>query len=299
MAEVKVEKTDNTTDNTEPTKCYNRFQHKRETTQEKKITGRCEDIKGFVFDCADGKQADQYVTIREIAAYVGRTYDYGGDVRWSIKNEETYLPTKPAGIGASTDPTDKRIWEKEIDEYVRRKAKLTSNCEKLYSLVLGKCTDHMVAKLESLPEIKNIDCDLDVIKLIKTIKGLSYQFEGTKYQEKALHQAIKRFYLFGQGKEMPNAKFLETFQTLTSVITECRGEIVHNPAGIIAALKEKGGGLTSATPMEITAAKATAKERYLDVAMLSTADNSRYIKRNEELENDHTKGSNHYPKTVT
>jgi hypothetical protein len=109
---------------------------------------------------------------------------------------------------------------------------------------------------------------------MKTIKGLSYQFEGTKYQEKAMHQAIKRFHLFGQGKEVPNAKFLETFQTLTSVITECGGEIGHNPAGVIAALKGKYGGLASATPTEITAAKATAKERYLAIAMLSEADNS-------------------------
>jgi hypothetical protein len=51
--------------------------------------------------------------------------------------------------------------------------------------------------------------------------------------------------------------------------------------------------------MEITAAKAKAKERYLAVAMLSTADNSRYSKLKEELENDYKKGSNHYPKTVT
>jgi hypothetical protein len=94
-------------------------------------------------------------------------------VRWSIKNEKIYVPTKPAGIGASTDPTDKRIWEKDIEDYVRRTAKLTINCEKLYSLVLGQRTDHMVAKLESLPEFKKIDRDLDVIKLMKTIKGLS------------------------------------------------------------------------------------------------------------------------------
>jgi hypothetical protein len=147
MAEVKVEKTD-ATDSTEPTKRYNRFQRKRARTQEPKFNGRYEDIKGFVFDCANGKQADWYnVTVREITAYVGRTYDYVGDVRWSIKNKEKYVPAKPAGIGTSTDPTDKRIWDKDIDEYVRRKAKLTSNCEKLYSLVLGQCTDHMVAKL--------------------------------------------------------------------------------------------------------------------------------------------------------
>jgi hypothetical protein len=113
MAEVKVEKTD-TTDSTEPAKRYSRFQHKKTTTQEPKFNGRCDDIRGFVFDCADGKQADRYnTTIREITAYVGRTYDYGGDVMCTIKNEEKYVPTKPVSIGTSTDPTDKRIWEKK------------------------------------------------------------------------------------------------------------------------------------------------------------------------------------------
>jgi hypothetical protein len=30
-----------------------------------------------------------------------------------------------------------RMWEKEIDEYVRRKAKLTMNCETIYLLIIG------------------------------------------------------------------------------------------------------------------------------------------------------------------
>jgi hypothetical protein len=181
MAEVKVEKTD-TTNSTGPPKRYSRFQQQRRTTtQDTKFNRRCEYIKGFVFDCADEKQANQYnVTIREITAYAGRTYDYGGDMRWSIKNETKFVPTKPTGIGASTDPTEKRIWEKEIDKYVRCNAKLTVNCKKLYSLIFGQYTDHMMATLESLSDFKKIDHNLDVIKLMKAITGLSYQFEGQK-----------------------------------------------------------------------------------------------------------------------
>jgi hypothetical protein len=101
--------------------------------------------------------ASRIITIREITAYVGSTYDYGGDIIWSIKNEKNYEPTKPNGVGATSTATDKRIWEKEIDEYARRKVKLTANCEKLYSLILGQCTEHMVAKLESLDDFKEIE----------------------------------------------------------------------------------------------------------------------------------------------
>jgi hypothetical protein len=98
---------------------------------------------------------------------------------------------------------------------------------------------------------------------------------------------------------MTDAKFLESFQTLVSVITEYGGEIAHNPVGISAALKDKGGGLASITPTELDEARATAKERYLAVASMSAADKSRYSKLTEELGNDYTKDSNRYPKTVT
>jgi hypothetical protein len=86
------------------------------------------------------------------------------------QEQDEICTSKATDIGASTDPTDKRIWEKEIDEYTRRKAKLTVNCEKLYLLILGQCTEHMVAKLESLSDFKKIDLCLDLIKLMKAIK---------------------------------------------------------------------------------------------------------------------------------
>jgi hypothetical protein len=42
----------------------------------------------------------------------------------------------------------------------------------------------MVAKLESLDDVKDIERRLDVIKLMKASKGISYQFEGQKYRTK-------------------------------------------------------------------------------------------------------------------
>jgi hypothetical protein len=43
--------------------------------------GRCEDLKGHIFDCVDGRQADQYaVTMKEIAAYTRTKYTYGADI---------------------------------------------------------------------------------------------------------------------------------------------------------------------------------------------------------------------------
>ena len=40
-----------------------------------KFVGKCEALKGFIYDCSDNKQADQFVsTTLEIATYVGSHY---------------------------------------------------------------------------------------------------------------------------------------------------------------------------------------------------------------------------------
>jgi hypothetical protein len=77
---------------------------------------------------------------------------------------------------------------------------------------------------------------------------------------------------------MTNATFLEAFQTLVSVLTECGGETGHDPVGIMTALREKGITQSLASNNDLNEAAATAKEWYLVVAMLSSCDKSRYNK---------------------
>lgn len=40
--------------------------------------------------------------------------------------------------------TQTRIWEKKVDEYVKREMYLQENIKTLYSLVWGQCTDAVV-----------------------------------------------------------------------------------------------------------------------------------------------------------
>ncbi len=43
-----------------------------------------------------------------------------------------------------------RIWEKEVDEYVKKKKYLYENLKTLYSLVWGQCTDVICTRIEAL-----------------------------------------------------------------------------------------------------------------------------------------------------
>jgi hypothetical protein len=55
--------------------------------QASKFEGKCIELKGFIYDSLDSRQADIFAkTTREIAEYVGRTYKYGSNTRLSIEN---------------------------------------------------------------------------------------------------------------------------------------------------------------------------------------------------------------------
>ena len=54
-----------------------------------KFEGKCEDLKGHIYDCSDAKQSDLFTkTTKELAEYVGRTYKHGGDIRLAVENLE-------------------------------------------------------------------------------------------------------------------------------------------------------------------------------------------------------------------
>jgi allophanate hydrolase subunit 1 len=132
----------------------------------------------------------------------------------------------------------------------------------------------MKSKLESLLDYDSFNDAVDVVDLIKAIKGLTYQFESQRYHSQALHKAIRRFY---QTKDMLNAMFLENFQTLVSVVEDYGGTIGTDPKGAKAELIKEGINVDNASDASTRKAMETAKNRYLTMAMLTAADIARYI----------------------
>jgi hypothetical protein len=97
-----------------PPKKPNRYYRVAATTNaEATCQGRNDDLKGHVFDCANGKQTYQYaVTMKELAEYVGSTFTYGADIRWSLEHDDRCVVPKPQQLPKEADDIDKRVWEK-------------------------------------------------------------------------------------------------------------------------------------------------------------------------------------------
>jgi hypothetical protein len=136
------------------------------------------------------------------------------------------MPSDPPVI---TSRIVTRIWGKEVDEYAKRKMYLQENLKTLYSLVLGQCTDVVLAKLEARDTYNEMPDEADSIKLLKEIRALVYNFQSQKYAPQALHEGKRRFYLLSQDKHSPCQVYLERFQNCVNVIEHCGGFIGQEP----------------------------------------------------------------------
>jgi hypothetical protein len=136
------------------------------------------------------------------------------------------MPDDPPTVASRTVTG---VWEKEVDEWAKRKMYLKQNLKTLYSLVLGQCTDVVLAKLEASNTYTKMLEEADLMKLLKEIRALVYNFQSQKYAPQALHEGKGRFYLLSQDKHSACQLYLERFQNCVDVIEHCGGSIGQEP----------------------------------------------------------------------
>jgi hypothetical protein len=284
-----------------------RFPHKRAVfdktaVKTTRFEGRCEQLLGHIYDCGDNtRQVDTYTkTTREIGDYVGRTYKYGGDAR--IVVQTLTLPT----IELPEDPKDgasktaMKLWDKAIDEYVRRKSYLEENIKTMYSLVWGQCSDAIRAKLETKADHINLEATSNAIGLLKNIKDVVFSYQNQSYGPQGLHAAKRRFYNLIQNKHMTCQTYLDKFQNCVEVIEHCGGNIGTDVGLVNETLSTASPPISrsTATPGELQAAEDYTREKFLACAFILGSDRIRYGKLVEDLENDYTQRVDKFPKTI-
>ena len=256
-----------------------------------KFEGKCADLKGHIYDAADSRQSDQYMkTTREIAEYVGRTYKYGGDIRLAVETltVPTFeVPTDPAA-GASR--TEVRIWEKLVDEHVKRISGLNENIKTLFSLVWGQCSDIMRQKIEAHATYEVIYNAGDGIGLLRALKTAAFHFQDQKYIGHSLHEALKRYYNCSQGKFATTQAYMEHFQNTLDVVTHCGGPVAGHSGIEDSIIAERGLTLIELTAAILADVRAEAFARTTAIAFILGCDRARYGRLIDDLENDFLQG---------
>ena len=192
---------------------------------------------------------------------------------------------------------DSLLFNKEIDAYVKRRELLQENKQRVYSLILGQCTELLKTKLKSSKKWLKISTDQDVLLLLEEIKSILFKFEDKKYLPLAIYQSKKAFFSFKQG-DLTNSQFLDKFNNLVDIATSFDGNL-HDHAIVELVSQEKHKQkyeqLTDEQKKEVEEA---AKEKFLATSFLACSDPRRYGTLLENLENNHTMKDNKYPQDM-
>jgi hypothetical protein len=266
--------------------------------KEPRFEGRCDELKGFIYVCADSRQADGYTkTTNEIAEYVGRTYIHGADVRIVIESLEPAQWTTPADHGVGAGPTEMLIWTTEVKAFVLRKANLFENLRSAYSLIWGQCTEVLRAKLKARSDYSALSQAYDTIALLKAIKDSIFKFASQKYVHHGLHESIRRFYVLTQDKNMTCPTYLQRFNNHVDVVNHCGGDLGVHSSRVVEILSRNGTSVNPSDP-QLLSAQTEAQDEYLATAFLLSSDRKGFGKLIEDLENDFIRGVDKYPKTL-
>jgi hypothetical protein len=150
---------------------------------------------------------------------------------------------------------------------------------------------------KSSTQFKEMHKEKDPVKLLKSIKGLTFKFDSEKEYEMSLLEAIDKLYRIYQTKEMSNTQFLHKFNNLVDVIEHYGGTVgVHKKITSNILAKHTDGIFDEVnwklayTDTQIQQATDKGKERILARMFLNRVDRARYGAMLTKLHNDYVTG---------
>jgi hypothetical protein len=133
--------------------------------------GKCEDLKGHIFDCTGStKAADMYTkTTREIAEYIRRTIKHSVDIVKGIENLTEPVIVEPDEPPESASALEKRKWEKRVDKLIEQEDHLKDTTSRAYALVWGQCSDALQETVKAHKGYQDAHARTSVVVLLKII----------------------------------------------------------------------------------------------------------------------------------
>jgi Reverse transcriptase (RNA-dependent DNA polymerase) len=262
-----------------------------------KFEGKCEGMKGSIYDCSDTKQADIYVkTTKDLANYVGQTLKFGGDIMTAVETLQKPTFTLPPNLAADALDAEKELWKDAVKQIGKRLSQLDDNIMTVYAIVWGQCTDIMQQKLEAADEYNEIKANHDGLRLLTKIRDITYVFQTQKYCGQSGFEAKKKFMNQVQGKTTTIKEHLTSFNNLVDVIEHCGGTFTDDTR--MRAFVLEGKDWDAMTKKEQTAIDKAVRGHALGAAFILTSDRGRFGKLIEDMENDYVEGRNRWPSTV-
>lgn len=246
-------------------------------------------IMGYVSE-KYSKGTDLAPLIRDLEAI-----DISGDEPDMVLEKDKDGKEKPAGI------VQTKKFEMKLKSYFSRLETLEENEKKLFTLVLGQCTQALQQALEGHDEYTTKEREFDSLWLLVEIKKLTSGVEERNVSPYlAVYRLLRQFFNFRQGEQESNDGFLKRFLELNSSLKQAEiNSVDHDHLATIEkkALLDEDNTLTAHEATK--QGKSIASEALTAMVFLNSAKGNVFGPLLKELQNDMMKGNDNYPSTVT
>ena len=260
-----------------------------------RFEGKCEDLKGFVYDVQHSDATESFQkTTQEIAEYISKEYEKAGEFRTALVNLKFEELVEP--IISDSDAENKvevLKYERLVKAYDARVEARTKNEGKAFPLILGQCSPAMRDRLEAADSWRGINAATNVIGLLKLIQTTCATKQSKQEASHTLLEAYRDFFSFRQLR-LNNSDYLQAFKDRLDVLERLAGPIGQDDERV---LQYYGARVTSGTSH--ADAKEACREQFIATTFLFGADKQRYGDLLIDMQNEHVISGRPYPATLT
>ena len=168
--------------------------------------------------------------------YVQSKYDRGGDLRpliLDLKDPKTKLdkskPKYNVVPGSSDEIEQTKTWEMKWKHYMNRQETMEENVEKLFGLLMGQCTQALVAEVKASPEYAVRADNSDSLWLLKKMKILSAGVDNQVNKVLTYHEKLMDLSKIFQGPVESLDDYRTRFTAAVMTVEMTGGESIFQP----------------------------------------------------------------------
>ena len=160
-------------------------------------------MNGNVFQTlSENGDRKQFERTREaLQRYALTELTHSQDMLPIVRDLDIQVIAEPDDISAEDEKSKLkvRLWEKRVDAYAKRLDVLEENKKEIYAAAWGQCSKPMKEKVRMTEDFEEMNKACNPLWLLKTIKAVSYQFEGQRNTFLALDDAKSNLFAHSQG----------------------------------------------------------------------------------------------------
>ena len=229
------------------------------------------------------------------------------------KNPETPTIEKPKPLDdkQKTDETEVELYKLALREYVEQSRKQRQDIRKMYSVVLGQCTDAMLNKIRAIDDYEEFNDKADCARLLSEIRKITYLTDEKEDPFMSAATTSSKLYRIVQERETVT-DYYDTWSNMVEVVKQKGGGFVNDElvktvlkdsgtllgANIVTKLDE-GTHLDENEHKRYIRARTKAEEKFLASLFIKGLSGQKYGKLKDELSNQCSWGNNNYPTDIT